>query len=115
MQTFFRSTSRNVPVVGGTIPDGSELILFIAAAYRDPRHWERAAGFDITRSDRGHVGFGFGIHQCIGQMVARLEAQALLKPIIPPVREIRLAGTPVRWLNNTLHALASLPIELAGN
>jgi cytochrome P450 len=55
------------------------------------------------------------IRQCIGQMVARLEAQALLKAIIPPVREIRLAGKPVRWLNNTLHALASLPIELAGN
>ncbi len=113
VQTFFRTTSRDVAVDGGTLPEGSKVILFLAAANRDPRHWERAGDFDITRSASGHVGFGFGIHQCLGQMVARMEAEALLKALIPRVRDIRLAGEPVRRLNNTLHALASLPVELA--
>ena len=115
VQTFFRTTSRDVAVEGGTIPEGAKVILFLAAANRDPRHWERAAQFDITRSASGHVGFGFGIHQCLGQTVARMEAEALLKALIPRVREIRLAGEPVRRLNNTLHALASLPVELIGD
>lgn len=113
VQTFFRTTARDVAVDGGTIPEGSKVILFLAAANRDPRHWDRSRTFDITRSASGHVGFGFGIHQCLGQMVARMEAEALLKALIPRVRDIRLAGEPARRLNNTLHALASLPVELA--
>ncbi len=112
VQTFFRTTAQDVAVADGIIPEGSKVILFLAAANRDPRHWARADSFDITCSASGHVGFGFGIHQCLGQMVARMEAEALLKALIPRVREIRLAGTPLRRLNNTLHALASLPVEL---
>jgi 4-methoxybenzoate monooxygenase (O-demethylating) len=114
VQTFFRTTSRDVDLEGegGTIPEGSKVILYLAAANRDPRHWERATDFDITRSASGHVGFGFGIHQCLGQMVARMEAEAVLSALIPRVAEIRLAGAPERRLNNTLHALASLPVEI---
>jgi 4-methoxybenzoate monooxygenase (O-demethylating) len=112
VQTFFRTTSRAVDVDGGTIPEGSKVILFLAAANRDPCHWERAAEFDITRSASGHVGFGFGIHQCLGQMVARMEAEAVLTALIPRIAEIRLAGEPVRRLNNTLHALQSLRVNL---
>jgi cytochrome P450 len=112
VQTFFRTTSRAVDVDGGTIPEGSKVILFLAAANRDPRHWERATEFDINRSASGHVGFGFGIHQCLGQMVARMEAEAVLTALIPRIAEIRLVGEPVRRLNNTLHALQSLRVKL---
>ncbi len=112
VQTFFRTTARDVAVADGTIPEGSKVLLFLAAANRDPRHWERAEQFDITRSASGHVGFGFGIHQCLGQMVARLEAEAVLAALIPRVAEIRLAGPVERRLNNTLHAVAKLPVEL---
>jgi 4-methoxybenzoate monooxygenase (O-demethylating) len=112
VQTFFRTTSRAVETAAGTIPEGAKVMLFLAAANRDPRHWERAEEFDITRSASGHVGFGFGIHQCLGQMVARLEAEALLDALIPRVAEIRPAGPARRRLNNTLHAVSSLPVEL---
>lgn len=112
VQTFFRTTSRDVEIDGEIIPEGSKVILFLAAANRDPRHWPAADRFDITRSASGHVGFGFGTHQCLGQMVARMEAEALLSALIPRIAQLRLAGVPVRRLNNTLHALGSLPIEL---
>lgn len=112
VQTFFRTTSRSVEVAGQSIPAGAKVLLFLAAANRDPRHWERAEEFDITRSASGHVGFGFGIHQCLGQMVARMEAEAVLDAMIPRIAEIRLAGEPVRRLNNTLHALSQLPVEI---
>jgi cytochrome P450 len=111
VQTFFRTTSRQV----SGIPQGSKVLLFLAAANRDPRHWERADQFDITRSASGHVGFGFGIHQCLGQMVARMEAEAVLKAMIPRVAEIRLDGPVERRLNNTLHAVSRLPVELIPN
>lgn len=111
VQTFFRTTPRTAAIAGETIPQGSKVLLFLAAANRDPRHWERADEFDITRSASGHVGFGFGIHQCLGQMVARMEAEALLCALIPRVAKITLTGKPVRRLNNTLHALEALPLR----
>lgn len=112
VQTFFRTTTREVVVSGKTIPEGAKVLLFLAAANRDPRRWDAPETFDITRQASGHVGFGFGIHQCLGQMVARLEAELVLQALLPRVRSIRLAGVPTRRLNNTLHAIASLPIEI---
>ena len=112
MQTFFRTTSRDVTVEGELIPNGSKVVLFLAAANRDPRRWPNPEVFDIQRPQAYHVGFGFGIHQCLGQMVARMEGRLILEALLSRVRSIRLAGEPVRRLNNTLHALASLPIEV---
>lgn len=111
VQTFFRTTSRDVEVAGSTVPEGSKILLFLAAANRDPRKWPDPEKFDIERVASGHMGFGFGIHQCLGQMVARLEAEVILAAMLPKVREIRFAGDPVRLLNNTLHSLEALPVE----
>jgi cytochrome P450 len=78
----------------------------------DPRRWERADEFDISRVVSSHVGFGFGIHQCLGQMVARQEAEVLLRALLPRVAKFCLAGTAQRRLNNTLRALASVPVAI---
>jgi cytochrome P450 len=112
VQTFFRTTSCDVSVGNETIPSDSKVVLFLAAANRDPRRWEDPERFDVRRATSGHVGFGFGIHQCLGQMVARMEAEALLEALVDRVATIRLDGEPVPRLNNTLRALASLPIAI---
>lgn len=72
VQTFFRTTTRDTVVAGGGIPEGAKVLLFLAAANRDPTQWVRADEYRLDRNASGHVGFGFGIHQCLGQMVARL-------------------------------------------
>lgn len=110
VQTFFRTTSAPVELGGVTLPEGVKILLFLAAANRDPRRWEDAERFDINRQTSGHVGFGYGIHQCLGQMVARQEADVVLDALIARDVRFELAGKPVRRLNNTLHALASLPV-----
>jgi len=53
-----------------------------------------------------------GVHQCVGQHVARLEAEALLTALARQVETIELAGTPRRHHNNTLRAWQSLPIRV---
>lgn len=111
VQTFFRTTARDVDVAGVGIPEGSKVLLFLAAANRDPRHWNDPDRFDVTRQASGHVGFGFGIHQCLGQMVARMEAEAVIGAMIPRVADIREAAPARRRLNNTLHAIDALPVE----
>ena len=112
VQTFFRTTTKAAQVATTLIPEGSKVLLFLAAANRDPRKWERPDDYDISRQASGHVGFGFGIHQCLGQMVARLEGELVIDALLRRVKAIRLAGEPVRRLNNTLHAIETLPLEV---
>ena len=112
VQTFFRTTSRDTELSGTRLPEGSKVLMFLAAANRDPRRWENAGEFDITRKAGGHVGFGFGIHACLGQMLARLEGESILTALAGRVEAIELIGEPVQQLNNTLRGLDSLPLRL---
>ncbi|WP_395638660.1 cytochrome P450 [Pseudolysinimonas sp.] len=113
VQTFFRTANGDVRIGGTVVPDGQKILMFLGSANRDPRHWDHPDDFDLGRDPSGHVGFGMGIHQCVGQHVARLEATALLKALAARVRAIEPAGPIRRHLNNTLHATASLPLRLA--
>ena len=88
------------------------MLLFLAAANRDPRKWQDPERFDIRRRAAGHVGFGTGIHMCVGQMVARLEAELVLTAFARKAESIELAGEPQWKLNNTLRGLATLPVRV---
>ena len=112
VQTFFRTASRDTEVAGHLIPRDSKVLLFLGSANRDPRKWDRPELFDLTRTTSGHVGFGAGIHQCLRKVIARLEAQIIVGVLAERCRSIRRTGEPVRRLNNTLHALASLPVNV---
>jgi cytochrome P450 len=114
VQMFFRTTTRPVEVDGETIPDGEKVLLFLASANRDSRRWEDAERFDIARSSSGHVGFGAGIHACVGRMLARLEGELLLGALAERVGGIELDGEPRRELNNNLRGLDALPLRLSG-
>ena len=107
VQTFFRTTVREVAFAGATIPPDSKVLAFLAAANRDPRQWPEPDRYDITRRPSGHMAFGSGIHGCVGQVVARLEGELILTEIAKRVARIELAGEPTRRLNNTLRALGS--------
>ena len=113
VQTFFRTTTADLQIAQCSIPAGSKVLLFLGAANRDPRHWENPDAFVLGRQTSGHVGFGFGVHQCLGQMVARLEGEVILQALVQKVAGLRKTGPVVRRPNNTLHALAHLPVEIA--
>lgn len=112
VQTFFRTTSRDAEVEGAKIAKESKIVCFLAAANRDGRQWKDPDRFDITRRPAGHMAFGSGIHGCVGQVVARLEGELVLTGLARRVKKIELAGAPTRRLNNTLRALATLPLRL---
>src|SRR5699024_5085845 len=87
-----------------------KVLMFLGAANHDPRRWIEPERFDLSRDPSGHVGFGMGIHQCVGQHIARLEAVTLLDALLDRVAFIELAGTPRRHLNNTLRGWESMPV-----
>ena len=68
VQTFFRTTTREVELAGHRIGEGEKVLMFLGAANRDPRRWENPDSYDVTRRTSGHVGFGSGIHMCVGQL-----------------------------------------------
>ncbi|CAN5324611.1 cytochrome P450 [soil metagenome] len=112
VQTFFRTTTREVTLGGRVIGEGEKVLMFLGAANRDPRRWADPDRYDITRKTSGHVGFGSGIHMCVGQLVARLEGEVLLAALARKVATIEVTGAIKRQFNNTLRGLDSLPITL---
>jgi len=112
VQTFFRTTTRPVEIGGIAVGEGEKILMFLGAANRDPRRWERPEKYDITRRTIGHVGFGSGIHQCVGQLLARLEGECVLTALARKARSIEITGPTLRRYNNTLRALASLPVTM---
>lgn len=112
VQTFFRTTSRPTELAGVQVPADAKIVCFLAAANRDERQWPDPDNFDITRRPAGHMAFGSGIHGCVGQVVARLEGELILTGLAKRVQKLEIAGEPQRRLNNTLRALASLPLRI---
>ncbi|MBD2899393.1 Cytochrome p450 CYP199A2 [Actinomadura sp. RB99] len=112
VQTFFRTAVGDQEIGGTVIPDGRKILMFLGAANRDPRRWDAPDAFDLARDPSGHVGFGMGLHQCVGQHVARLESEALLTALARRADRLEPAGTPTRHHNNTLRAWKSLPLRV---
>jgi cytochrome P450 len=66
---------------GGTIPAGNPVLLITGAATRDPRAFERADEFDIERPPNVAIGFGHGVHSCLGAALARMESRIALEEL----------------------------------
>src|SRR6478609_2011884 len=112
VQTFFRTTTRAVEISGHRVGEGEKVLMFLGAANRDPRRWENPDSYDITRRTSGHVGYGSGIHMCVGQLVARLEGETMLAALARKVERIEITGPVERRYNNTLRGLESLPVTI---
>ncbi len=112
VQTFFRTTTRPIDIGGVRIEADRKVLLFLAAANRDPRRWDNPGSLDVRRNTAGHVALGTGIHVCVGQMIARLEAELLFAAFAKRVARFELAGAPVRRRNNSLRGFTSLPMKV---
>lgn len=112
IQNVCRQTTRDVVIDGTLVPNDSKILIILAAANRDPDYWERPDDYDLSRSTLGHLALGTGVHMCIGQMIARLEGEAVLKALAARVGTLTLAGEPTRRLNNNLRSLATLPLTV---
>jgi cytochrome P450 len=107
-----RITTTEVEVDGITIPAGERCGLLFAAANRDPRRWDEPERFDITRDLTGQLGWGHGVHLCVGRQLALLEADALLNALADRVVAFEPAGEPSYWMTAIGHGPARLPVGL---
>jgi cytochrome P450 len=111
LRSFTRVANDGAVIGGHRLPAGARVIVHYAAANRDERRWPQPDRFDITRPAGGQLGYGYGVHGCAGQGLARLEGEAVLRALVSRVEAFDL-GTPVRGLNNLINSFASLPVAL---
>lgn len=108
---FSRLTTCACDVGGVTIPEGSRVLMMYGSANRDERKWKEPERFDIRRRRNDHLGFGHGEHQCLGQVLARMEIKALLNALADRVHRFEL-GTMERAVNNMLRGIRTLTVTV---
>lgn len=108
-----RVAAQTLQIDGHTVLAGSTVFLSIAGANRDPAVFDRPDEFDITRVNaRDHIGFGTGVHACLGAPLARMELNIGLRALFERFPELTLAGEPTPNDSTLLHGIKHLPVKL---
>jgi cytochrome P450/ferredoxin-NADP reductase len=116
LQLTARTTSREVTLHGVTIPAGGRVVLVPGAANRDERQFPEPDTFDITRPRGRHLGFGEGVHGCLGAPLARLEARIALEEALPVLGDYQLAGPPGFYPSSpNMYVWKHLPVTFGSN
>jgi cytochrome P450 len=113
VQTFFRTAGRPTSIGEASLADGAKLLMFLASANRDPRKWDAPDALDVTRKTAPHVGFGAGIHRCVGEMLSKLEGEILFTAFARRRVRFALSAEPVLRFNNTLRGYDAIPLTLS--
>lgn len=112
VQALGRIVTRDVEVNGVTIPGGARLALLFGSANRDPREFDDAERFDITRRSDRHLAFGHGLHYCLGASLARLEARVAFEELLARIPEYSLATDDIdRLKSGLIRGCQTLPID----
>lgn len=112
IQSFFRCTTQETDLGGMRLNADVKVQVFIGAANRDPRRWTDPDTFDINRPATTNLAFGHGIHACVGQMIARMEAEAVLTALLDRCSAMEPRGEPEYRLLNCLRTIEELPLRL---
>ena len=112
IRAFSRYCAQDYQIEQAVIPKGSRVIIVYASANRDERMFEKPDVFDVTRNVRKHVGFGHGVHMCMGLHLARLEMCSVLASMLKRVTRWELDGEPKLVFNNTIRAFERLPMRI---
>jgi cytochrome P450 len=115
IQKVCRWTRADVEFGGRTIPKERLVVALIGAANRDPRRFEDPDRLDIRRAD-GHLGFGWGIHYCVGSHLGRLETELAVNSVLRRMPDLALATDRVEWRDtSSIRGLKRLPLTFRCN
>jgi len=112
LQLFERTAVEAVEVAGVRIEPGQRVAALLGAANRDPDVFTGPDRLDVGRADNRHIGFGAGVHFCIGAPLARVELQASLRILVTRFPDLALAGEPQRRPEFVIRGLRSLPVTV---
>lgn len=114
LQMTKRVATEDVSIAGIDIRSGDQVLLCMGAANRDEAMFTSADRFDITRTNAArHVGFGHGIHTCLGAFMAQMQLEVFLSRLVASGKRPRVAEGPLDWSEHSLilRGLAQLPVS----
>jgi cytochrome P450 len=112
LQLFERTATADVQIADTLIPAGQKIAALLGAANRDPAVFADPDVFDPFRSPNPHLGFGAGIHFCLGAPLARVEVQSALAALRTGLPGLALAAVPQRRPEFVIRGLDALPVQL---
>lgn len=110
----WRYATEPVELGGQSVAVGDPVLVVLAAANRDPERFADPDRLDLSRGDNKHLGYGHGIHYCLGAPLARLEGQIALRTLLTRLPDLRLAVDPsdLRWRGGLImRGLRTLPVQ----
>jgi cytochrome P450 len=108
-----RTATRDVTFREHAIRAGDKVVFWEASANRDASVFAEPFRFDIRRDPNPHLGFGHGVHHCLGASLARLELRVVLGALLDAAGEVTIAG-PVEWARTNKHTgIRRLPVRLS--
>ncbi len=110
----WRFATQDLVIGGQRVAEGDPVLVVLAAADRDPERFAEPDTLDLSRRDNQHLGYGHGIHYCLGAPLARLEGQTALATLLRRLPDLRLAVDPeeLRWRGGLImRGLRTLPVE----
>ncbi|MFE4539161.1 cytochrome P450 [Streptomyces scopuliridis] len=110
----WRYATEPLTLGGQRIATGDAVLVVLAAADRDPERFPDPDTLDLSRRDNQHLGYGHGIHYCLGAPLARVEGQTALATLLTRLPDVRLAGDPadLRWRGGLImRGLRTLPVQ----
>jgi hypothetical protein len=110
---FMRTATEDYDLNGTTIKAGEDVLLSYWSANRDEDVFTDPFTFDVGRTPNKHLAFGFGVHYCLGAMLARMELKALFGALLPRLEHVELAGKPELIRSTFVSGLKRLPIRYA--
>ncbi|QRP45905.1 cytochrome P450 [Amycolatopsis sp. FDAARGOS 1241] len=110
LQLFERTATEDVDIAGYRVERGAKIGALLGAAARDPKVFDEPDTLDIGRSPNAHLGFGMGIHYCVGAPLARVEIAAALSALSTRLPGLRQAGEPDRRPEFVIRGLRTLPV-----
>jgi cytochrome P450 len=114
VQGVYRRAMRDVEIAGQHIPAASDVVVLLASANHDENKFTDPERFDVTRRTGGQVGFGMGVHHCLGAHLGRLEARVALNWLVPQLGSFEVQSEDVVWNDNWfVRGPESLPFRWA--
>ncbi|MBX2837726.1 MAG: cytochrome P450 [Gammaproteobacteria bacterium] len=111
IRAFTRYAYENTEIEGVKLTEGERILVVFGAANRDAKKFSNPNEFNIERKTTGHVGFGHGVHMCLGMNLARLEMDCLFNALADRVKRFELIGPIVTQVNSTIYSLRSVPVR----
>lgn len=106
-----RTAKRDIELGGQQIREGDKVVMYFGSANRDPAKFERPDELILSRTPNEHLAFGAGAHACLGQHIARIEIDAMLREVLTRMTDFQLAAPPEWLASNFISGPKAMPLR----